>query len=66
MKYYRINYTWTRNWTDYKVVKTELGESDAIRKTKLDPGRITEIFELTREEFENYRQKIAERKEAEE
>ena len=66
MKYYRINYIRTRNWIDYKVVKTEIGESDAIRKTKLNPSRITEVFEITHEEFETYRQKIAERKEAEE
>ena len=65
MKYYRINYARTRNWTDYKLAQSELGETDAIQKTKLKLSRITEVFELTHEEYKAYQQKIKERKEAE-
>lgn len=65
MAYWRINYCRTRNWTDYKVVESELGATDAMRKTKLKPDRITEVFELTREEYETYKQKQKERKERE-
>ena len=65
MGYYRVNYRRTRYWTDYKLVQSELGVSDAIVKTKLSPSRITEVFELTEEEYNHYKQLKRERKDAE-
>lgn len=64
IKYYRINYRKNYYTTDYKLTKSELGETDAINKTKLKHSRITEVFELTKEEYEHYKQKQNERKEA--
>ena len=65
MKYYRINYRRSYYWIDYKLVKTDQGESMAMQKTRLKPSSITEIFEITKEEYENYRQKQKEQKDAE-
>jgi len=65
MKYYRVNYYRNRNWIDYKVVKSELGSTDAIRKTKLSYSRISEVSEITEEEFKEYKKKQKERRERE-
>lgn len=65
MQYYRINYRRNRNWIDYKIVKAELGTTDAITKTKLNLSKITEVFEITKEEYEHYKQLQKERKERE-
>ena len=65
MKYYRINYRRSYYWIDYKLVKTDNGESDALRKTRLNPSKVTEIFEITKEEYETYKQRQKMQKEAE-
>lgn len=65
MKYYRINYRRTYYWIDYKLVKTELGETSAIQKTRLKPSSITEVIEITKEEYESYKKKQKKQKEAE-
>lgn len=66
MIYYRVNYYRKRDWIDYKLVESELGETDAIRKTKLLYSKITEVFEISKEEFERYKQLQKQRKEREE
>lgn len=65
MQYYRINYRRTRNWTDYKLTSSELGVTDAMRKTKLKASSITEVFELSEHEYMHYKQLQNERKERE-
>lgn len=53
MSYYIVSYYRTRNWIDKKYVKSELGCTDAIRKTKLKD--ILEVTEITKEEYEAYK-----------
>lgn len=65
MAYYRINYRRNRNWIDYRLAKSEIGSTDAIRKTKLSYSKITEVFEITEAEYNEYKQKQKERKERE-
>ena len=49
MQYYEISYYRTRNWIDKKYVKSELGSSDAICKTKLK--QIHNVEEITEERY---------------
>ena len=53
MKYYEISYYRTRNWIDKKYVKSELGVTDAICKTKLKKS-ITDVIEITEEQYIEY------------
>ena len=49
MNYYEISYYRTYNWIDKKYVKSELGSSDAICKTKLK--QIHNVEEITEERY---------------
>lgn len=63
MKYYEIAYYKHRNWIDKKYVSSELGATDAIRKTGLK-NSIVEVTEITKEQFDKYRGIIKERADA--
>lgn len=52
MQYFRIEYYRKRNWIDYKIVKTEIGATDAIKKTRLK--EIVDVIELTVEQYNYY------------
>ena len=60
MHYYEISYYRSYNWTDKKYVKSELGSTDAIRKTKLN--NITDCVEITEDQCNEYRRIQIERK----
>lgn len=53
MQYFEISYRRTYYWIDKKYVKTELGVTDAIRKTKLK-NSITEVIEITEEQYKEF------------
>lgn len=63
MKYFEISYRRSYYWIDKKYVKTELGASDAIRKTKLK-NSITDVVEITEEQYKEYTAKQKAFKEA--
>ena len=49
MKFYEISFYRNRNWIDKKYVKSELGSSDAIAKTRLK--KIVDVQEISEEEY---------------
>ena len=55
MQYWEIAYYRSYNWVDKKYVSSELGSTDAIRKTKLKS--IIDVTEITKEQFKEYKQK---------
>ena len=55
MQYYEISYYRTYNWIDKKYVKSELGSSDAICKTKLK--QIHNVEEITEERYNEMKKK---------
>jgi len=55
MYYFEISYYKSYHWIDKKYVKTELGSTDAIRKTKLK--NILEVTEITEEQYKEYKAK---------
>lgn len=63
MQYFEISYRRTYYWIDKKYVKTELGATDAIRKTKLK-NSITDVVEITEEQYKEYKAKQKAFKEA--
>lgn len=63
MQYFEISYRRTYYWVDKKYIKTELGVTDAIRKTKLK-NSITDVVEITEEQYNEYRAKQKALKEA--
>lgn len=63
MQYFEISYRRTYYWIDKKYVKTELGATDAIRKTKLK-NSIIDVVEITEEQYKEYKAKQKAFKEA--
>jgi hypothetical protein len=62
MKYFEISYRRTYYWIDKKYVKSELGVTDAVRKTRLK--EITNVVEITEEQYKEYKAKQKALKEA--
>jgi cytochrome c oxidase assembly factor CtaG len=61
MQYFEISYYRSYNWIDKKYVKSEIGATAAIRKTKLK--NIVDCVEITEEQYNEYRRIQKERKE---
>lgn len=59
MQYFEISYYRTRNWIDKRYSKSEIGVTDAIRKSRVTSP--LEVTEITEAEYLEYSAKRKER-----